>query len=250
MIATVIRTESGASIARAIDDIFLQEGPCRVLVTDNGKALIGAEVAGLLRDYMVEHKRIPRYSGFSGGWYERQHATLVRILASISIASNTWARYLKLALLYANLRPYEGSVEIVGRVMSPFEVFRGRMRPRILESNIAVDNPVPSDEQVGNGLSTIQREMAVVRENFEGIWKANRQVSFNCMAEKQQREARVEVGDMVYVWIPKLLQDKIGARWEGPYLIEDRVTKEGTIWKVNGKQEHAYNLKKAVGTQR
>jgi hypothetical protein len=242
--AVILRSESASAIVKALGGLFLAEGPCRVLVTDNAKALTGKEMEGFLTDLKIQHKLVPRYSGFYGGWYERQHATLVKVLSCLTPTGNGWEKKLQLAVFYTNLRPFDESTSGTGEVLSPFEVFKGRIRPKLVDQLMKTDQPLPTDEQVMEGLSVTQEELQGIRDKYEEVWKLMRQERFLSMKDKSHgRVAEFSVGDRVYVWIPKLLQNKIGSRWEGPYNVESKVTESGTIWMVNGKAEHAYNMK-------
>ena len=90
------------------------------------------------------------------------------------------------------------------------------------------------------------REIIEIRHIFEETWKQMRSKSFNALKRKVRKVDQYESGDYVYVWIPKLMQDKIGTRWTGPYLVEKKINDNGNLVLVNGKIEHAYNLKKAI----
>lgn len=111
---------------------------------------------------------------------------------------------------------------------------------------MTVEDPVPNDSIVRENLESYRMEAAMIGEKFEEIWKQLRQRSFREVGKRAKRPVELEVGDLVYVWIPKLLQEKHGTRWSGPYKIEERLTISGTKFLVNGKEEHAFNLKKAL----
>jgi hypothetical protein len=40
------------------------------------------------------------------------------------------------------------------------------------------------------------------------------------------------------------LRSKTQAKWSGPFAVEEKLTP--TTWRVNGKPEHGYNLKRAI----
>ena len=64
------------------------------------------------------------------------------------------------------------------------------------------------------------------------------------IARRQRGNDSYQAGDSVFVYVPKLMRSKTQAKWAGPYLVEEKLTP--TTWKVNGKAEHGFNLKRAA----
>jgi hypothetical protein len=63
------------------------------------------------------------------------------------------------------------------------------------------------------------------------------------VARRQKATDRFRVRSRVYVHIPRLKRRKTDPKWDGPYVIEEKVP--AVKWRVNGKVEHAINLKLA-----
>jgi hypothetical protein len=128
-------------------------------------------------------------------------------------------------------------------------VFKGRpaFQASIMKKSLDTDDPRPSDTQIQENLKSLMDETEDIRSRFEEIWKRLRQDSFNNIEQRMQRSDKFEPGDKVYVWIPKLRREgKCGPAWEGPYTVTRRLTESGTLLEVNGRNEHAYNLKRAI----
>ena len=243
MFTAAIPNEKAETIVKVLNKIFVKEGPCRCLVTDNAAVFTGKEFKKLCDSWDIRHRLTPRYSGWYGGWYERSHATIVKTMAILLYdQKRTWKQLLEMVTLYVNSRPFEGSVN--DSALTPFEVFKGRRLFNFTDKVIEVENPIPSQEQVEENLSVIMSEMNTIRESFEDIWMELREKSMSEMERKVQRVELFKEGDSVYVWIPKLLQQKVGSRWAGPFTVEKMLGENGNRMIVNGKEEHAFNLKK------
>ena len=243
MHATWLTGEDTRRVVEAIERIFLMEGPCKTLMTDNAKVFLADEFRSFISRWSVEARTVPRYSGFYAGWYERQHGVLVKMMATVGVGRND--KHLKLVLLYANSRPYEHCTETVGACLSPFEVFKGRKVYGFLDKSINCEDPSPNQDQFEENISGIRGESQAIAEQFEEIWKQLRASSMSSLKARVRPAATIKEGDYVYSWIPKLLQVKDGSRWDGPMLVQKQITPSGTMFLVNGKVEHAFNLKKA-----
>jgi hypothetical protein len=245
MHVVAIKGESTRAIIKALGSVFDAEGPCSTLVTDNAAVFISEEFRHYLTFWGVRWRNIPRYSGFYAGWYERQHATLISVLSCVTEGRSDWARVLQLAALYANARPYDQNVGEVGGALSPFEVFKGRKLGSFFDLAMESDDPVPEESQVFENIGSLIEERRAVARKYEEVWKALRTKSVRNMGRKVRNVDVLKVGDSVYAWIPKLRKQKHGPLWEGPYQVQEILTPTATIVRVNGKVEHAFNLKRA-----
>ena len=235
--------ENAVSVANGLEKVFLKEGACGSLVMDRAQAMMSEEVRALLLRWGIQPRYIPRYAAFFGGWYERQHATLVGTIAKVDPTGARFKKVIDLAVLYANSRPYEFCQ--VGSSLSPFEVFKGRKAPGFFDRPMDALSPLPVEEHEQENVELIVQELTGIRESFEEIWKSLRHNSFKNMQRMAANIEKLSEGDYVYVHIPKLLQRKYGSRWEGPKLVDKVLTESGTLLLVDGKLEHAFNLKKA-----
>ena len=237
--------ETTKSIIHALRKMFLLEGPCKSMVTDNAAVFCSVEFEEFLVSWGIVGRRVPRYSGFYAGWYERAHATIVKTMSILLLENprKKWHHLLPIVTMCVNNRPYEFTVE-GEQDLSPFEVFKGRKREGFFNNTMDVDNPAPNEEQFQENIPVMLQEIDLVRYRFEEIWKSLREKSYSTMEGKIKRVDKLEVGDQVYSWIPKLLQSKYGERWQGPFVVEEVLSNSGTLVLIRGKVEHAYNLKK------
>jgi hypothetical protein len=94
-----------------------------------------------------------------------------------------------------------------------------------------------------NAEDAMQRRMEYLEE-YEEVWKQMREASAREIGRRQRGKDQLEIGDSVFVFVPKLLRTKVDVRWAGPFTLQAKLT--ATTWQVNGKVEHAFNLKRAV----
>ena len=243
MFTAAIPNERVGTIISALEKIFLREGPPRSIVTDNAAVFTGKEFQSFVENWDISHRLTPRYSGWYGGWYERSHATIVKTMSVVLTRTNkSWKQLLEKVTLWVNSRPYEGISDL-----TPFEVFKGRKLFSFVDIALPVEDVIPSDEHFEENLRSIMDEVRFIREQFEEVWVEMRSRSFGVMDKRVKRYDKLSPGDLVYTWIPKLMQKKLGSRWEGPYQVEKVLNDEvGNRVLVNGKMEHAFNLKRGL----
>ena len=148
---------------------------------------------------------------------------------------------------------WPSSTPIVDRTSSHLRVkvlalmrFFGEGDPRDFPLHAAeFEDPIPSEVEIRENLSSLEGEASYIRGKFEAIWEDLREKSMKEMSRKTRRLDELRAGNWVYVYIPKLLQKKCGPRWEGPYQVEKVITESGTQLLVRGKVEHALNVKRA-----
>ena len=110
-----------------------------------------------------------------------------------------------------------------------------------------MENNAPTQAQFEENVGSIMEEVRYIREQFEEVWMAMRAKSFGVMDKRVKRYDTLSEGDLVYTWIPKLLQRKLGSRWEGPHRVDKVLNDQvGNRVLVNGKMEHAFNLKRGL----
>ena len=63
-------------------------------------------------------------------------------------------------------------------------------------------------------------------------------------SKRQSGDIELKLGDLVLIWIPKTRRKKHANRWEGPYSVDQVLSKVRV--KVNGREEHIHNLKRYV----
>ena len=151
--------------------------------------------------------------------------------------SSSWRARLPEAVLYYNLRPFEGG-------LSPFEVFKGRKVNNPWNCSSAESDELwPSDEVAKSAVQRIEQERKEIYSRFENIWKEMRAASMREVRRKGGRLERFSEGQYVYIWIPRETREsKLGPRWEGPFRV-DRVLGEAR-YQVGDRVEHSNNMKR------
>ena len=242
--ASIINSEKACAISTALERIFAVEGAPAVVVSDNGTYFHSNEFQSLLRKWSVVGRFTPRYSPFYGGFYEISHRSLILVLTSIvQETKENWRRKSPEALMYYNMRCYENTE---GIMLSPHEVFRGRKLVNPWNTaTMNTDEQWPSDQVVRDATVAVMREREEIGEMYEDIWKRMREASMREMNRRIKKKDGFEEGDFVYVWVPKELRaNKISLRWDGPFRVEKVLGP--TRYLVGQKEEHSYNLKKAL----
>jgi len=223
--------------------LFSLEGPPKVLVSDNAEVFQGEQFRAMLRTWKVEQKFIPTYSPWYGGFYESSHKCLVKTLAGLLLetGASDWTRALSLATYLYNCRPYDHSVD---SGLNPHEVFRGRRTDSIWKNGaLDIEECLRlTDDLEGTTTAALETRRKIL-EWYEEVWKDMRKSSAKEVARRQKGTDRFRVGSRVYVYIPRLKRRKTDPKWDGPYVIEEKVS--AVKWRVNGYVEHAFNLKLA-----
>ena len=236
----VMTRETTQLVSWALDHLFTIEGPPRVLMSDNAEIFKSNLFASLMTAWGIEHRFVPRYAPWYGGFYEITHRTLVKVLAAVMMESkvSNWRDAIKLATYLYNCRPYESSSP---DALSPQEVFRGRRSVMWKAADIDYEEALHVDNADEQEIKAIQEARAKIYEEFETVWMEMRNKSAREIARKERRIIQYKVGDLVMVFVPRFLRKKVDPKWQGPHRIERKVS--DCLWVVNGKEEHVYNLK-------
>ena len=243
--AWVLGSETASAVAKPLEELFVQEGPPKVIVCDNGACFTAKDFRSFADRWGINVKYIPRYSGFYGGFYEKNHHIMVQtLILMIEQSGEHWRRMLPLAVRYMNLRPYEFQVD--GKSLSPFEVFKGREVRNDVQEAAPVDDPRPTEEQLLENIDDIMSDRKAIAAKFEHIWKDLRAKSFATIEDRYRPgKSPLKLGDKVMRWVPERHRKKIELnRWEGPLTVEKVISEIRVI--VNWVEEHVYNLRKFV----
>lgn len=244
-----LRAETSRAVLNILRNVFYLEGFPRVIVCDNGKCFTSYEFQAFLNVNSVSLKYIPRYSPHRGGFYERNHQVLVQtLIATIKEEGSNWRHALPVVLSHVNNRPFEFQLSEEGPLLTPFNVFRGRLFSRAphLTSTIPTEDLRPNEQVVNDNLVSILAEGIRITKQFEEIWKKLRENSFTTVEKRLVREISWNVGDLVMIYVPARVRTKLEERWSGPYRIEQIVSDSVVI--VDGRQESTYNLKKVIAS--
>lgn len=75
-----LRNKSASSIKKALEEVFMEKGAPKVIITDNGKEFVNNEVKELLESMLIAHHNISVEKHQSNGRIERFHRTLWQLL--------------------------------------------------------------------------------------------------------------------------------------------------------------------------
>ena len=199
----------------AIMEIFSRHGFPKVILTDQGSVFMSKLTRHMCKTFEVHKVRISPYHPQSDGALERWHACLKGMLKRSQVDLKLWDRQLKY-LLFA----YRDTPHCVTG-FSPFSLLFGRDVNGPLDFlNHNWIEGVADEANVSEWLVNVKArmaEMAVIVSDRELKAKAD-------MKRYYDRSAKVKtfgVGEMVLVRKPGL-HSKMGASWEGPYLISPR----------------------------
>ena len=241
--ALLIPRETAKWVCKAVQGVFALEGSPRVMVTDNAEVFRSEQFQNFLKTWRVVHRLTPRYSPWYGGFYESTHKCLVKTLAGLLLETGTddWKRTLALATYMYNCRPYDHSVD---SGLNPHEVFRGRKIDSIWRNGaLDIDECLRLTDDVEGTTALAIEDRRRILGWYEEVWKEMRKASAKEVLRRQKAPVGLRVGSSVYVYVPRLRRRKTDPKWEGPFTVEERVS--AVKWKINGKVEHAYNLKLA-----
>ena len=241
---SVLSSERAAAVTAALERIFMIEGAPAMVVSDNGTYCRSAEVQEMLSRWCTVSKYTPRYSPWYGGFYEVSHRSIIMVLAAVVRENrNGWRKTLQEAVMYYNQRCYEGSN---GTYLSPHEVLRGRKLVNPWNrASLEVADSWPNETVTTSAIQKIITEREKIHNMYEEIWKEMRSTSMKEMMRKPHKHEKFELGDYLYVWMPRELRgSKLASKWDGPYRVEKNLGP--TRYMVGNKEEHAFNPKKAV----
>ena len=212
------------------------------MISDNGKCF----TAQLFKEFLTLHgcnlKLIPRQSPFYGGFYERSHLSIVQsmILLLQEQPQSNWKHALRVAVSYVNRKPFDFSN---GYTLCPWEVFKGRRLPSVVEVHAPLADPRPSLQQMEENLPVIAEDTVEIHERFEEIWKQLRQRSFTSIQRRWNPIDNLKLGEKVMRWVhQRARSDKLQPAWEGPYEVQEVLGENRAV--VVGREEHVYNLRR------
>lgn len=246
--AFLLPREKACLIVDALKGCFWLEGVPRLVVTDNGSVFASEEFQRFLQSVCVSHRFIPRYSPWYGGFYEISHKCLTRTIVALLMQTQArdWKQVLRHATYLYNCRPFEFAVECA---LSPHEVFRGRKSDCVwTRGELDVEDSLRiSDEGLPGAEAAMDQRKAMLQE-YEEVWKRMRHAVAKEIVRRQKGQDDFKEGDSVLVYVPRLMRSKSEPKWSGPFLVDEKLT--ATTWRVNGRVEHGFNLKRAFGAER
>jgi hypothetical protein len=206
-VAKAVPEATEEAIARFLhEDIFINYGAPRELLSDNGPNLLAGAVQHYVKILQTRHRTTTPYHPRTNGKVENLNGLLGRILTKYLMGKPTrlWDEYLPQALFAARVRSHA----VAGR--SPFYLVYG-VNPRIpSDENVPIDDEsiaeaVPRIEQVNHARS-IANELLL-----------NRAIKTNKIRDSTVTKTSFEVGS--WVLVRNEGPEKFQSRWFGPYRV-------------------------------
>jgi hypothetical protein len=239
----LLSSETSKLVCKALRGVFAVEGPPLIVCSDNAEVFTCRETQMLLRSWGVDHRLIPRYAPWYGGFYEVVHKTLAKTIAAVMLetAVSDWRRTLQVATFLYNSRPYK-----CDSGLCPHEVFRGRRSIAVwTDDGLDVEDALRLTDDIEGTTQIALDERKRLLEWHEEVWIEMRAASAREIQRRMKGTDRVRVGAEVYVYVPRIRRNKTEPAWVGPYKVEEKLS--SVTWVVNGKVEHSFNLKVAAG---
>ncbi|KRX54273.1 Retrovirus-related Pol polyprotein from transposon [Trichinella sp. T9] len=222
-----------------VNGLFCRYAAPETLHSDQGRNFEAGVIAEVCRLFGIAKTRTTAYHPQSDGLVERMNRTLIEMLAKVSIDQpEDWDVHLDRVLL-----AYRSSVHhttgatpcriILGRELRlPVDVVYGLPQGMQAETTgVYVQRLRQELEQV---FDTV-RAKAKLEQRRQKLWR-----------DKKARGHAYEPGDQVWLQVP--VKTKLGAHWEGPYLVQKKLDwNTYRVRKIRGGKEpvvvHFYRLK-------
>jgi len=218
-----LRQATAKQVARILEDhIFCRFGSPKLLITDNGAQFISKVVKKLCRDWIVKHLFTSVYHP-QANQSERANQNLkTMIRAFIDSQQSSWdVNFQKFALALTTVvnesTKVTPSLLNLGRqIQLPFD--------RNLSNDISIEN-INVQELASTLPTELQHIISWVRDNI-----AEAQITYKEYYDKFHKEVRFKIGQKVLVRThpmsdaDKGISAKLEPKWEGPYVIESKIT--------------------------
>ena len=215
--AVALKKVDNETVIEAMFEIFSNFGLPKVLLTDQGSVFTSKMTKAICKRFDISKIQTSPYHPQSDGALERWYACLKGMLKRSQCDLKYWDKELKYLLFAYRSTPHC----VTG--FSPFTLMFGREVKGPLD--MLRDSWLQGDCEnvnVCEWLVCVQakmNEMSELVSDREKVAKAN-------MKKYYDRTAKVKkfvVGDMVLVWKPGI-HAKMGASWEGPFEIDQKVS--------------------------
>ncbi|GBG82257.1 hypothetical protein CBR_g34540 [Chara braunii] len=236
----VIRTKTGETLARCIEEYYLRYPFVSRFVMDRGSEFTCAEVKALLKKYGVIAEYTTATHPQANAPVERGHSTITNLLAKWTDGRpNQWPNFLRVAFFVDNITirrstGYAPATLWYGRHATfPIESFLKTWRRQDLETDLTFEEL----------LDLRARQIGVIEDRIEEAASrtadSRTKDKFRWDKMARVRKEPLKVGDVVLLYdssLEKQWSRKLDKRWLGPY----RVTRCG---------EHgAYQIEELNGT--
>ena len=213
--AVPLKKVDNTTVLDAMLEVFASYGLPKVLLTDQGSVFTSRLTRAMCKQFGIAKIQTTPYHPQSDGALERFHASLKGMLKRSGDDLKNWDKSLKYLLFAYRSTPhcttgYAPFTLLFGRdVRGPLDILH--------EAWLQGDCEQAS---VHEWLSSVQAqisEMSVLVGSKESVAKAKMKAQYDrsaCVKEFSK-------GDLVLVWKPGL-HSKMGASWDGPYVVGDK----------------------------
>ena len=216
--AVPLKKVDNLTVIEALMDIFSCFGLPKVLLTDQGSVFTSKLTTAMCQRFGISKIQTTPYHPQSNGALEKWHACLKRMIKSSNVTIKEWDKSLKYLLFAYRCTPH------CTTGYPPFTLLYGRDVRGPLE--ILHESWLNSSEyencNVFEWLTEVKarlKELSILVAEKEGVAKSS-------MKDHYDKSASNKIfvpGEMVLVWKPGI-HAKMGASWEGPYLIKEKVS--------------------------
>ena len=213
--AVPLKKVDNTTVLDAMLEVFASYGLPKVLLTDQGSVFTSRLTRAMCKQFGIAKIQTTPYHPQSDGALERFHASLKGMLKRSGDDLKNWDKSLKYLLFAYRSTPhcttgYAPFTLLFGRdVRGPLDILH--------EAWLQGDCEQASVHEWLTSVQAQISEMSVLVGNKESVAKAKMKAQYDrsaCVKEFSK-------GDLVLVWKPGL-HSKMGASWDGPYVVGDK----------------------------
>ena len=207
-VARALKTATDEEIARFLhEDIFVNYGAPRELLSDNGPNLLAGAVQHYVRLLKSTHRVTTPYHPRTNGKVENLNGLLGRMLTKYLLSKPTrlWDEYLHQALFAARIRTHATTDH------SPFYLLYG-VNPRIPSDTDLSDDINAPEEDWESRLQHVSHAQSLANETLLKRAIANKQIRDEAIQKPGFKEGQ-------WVLVQNEGPQKFQSRWFGPYCV-------------------------------
>jgi len=214
-----------------IEEIVCRHGCPKEILSDRGKCFTSKVITALIEGLGSYPRRTTSYHPQTNGLTEHFNGTLATMLSMyVSTNQKDWCVYVPLVCFAYNTSVQETTKE------TPFYLLYGRRAK--LPLDVALNDEY-EEEEVRNYLQKIKDARELARKNIE-----KSQVKQKERYDEKHKPVEYKEGSKVLVFSPirKIgRSEKLLHRWQGPYLVEKKVSDVNYLLKIKKGKEYSFD---------
>ena len=242
--AIPLPTIDSKRVAEALLSIFTRVGFPEEILTDNGSQFTGRLMQEVYEVFRANHVHTSPYHPQANGQVERFNGTLIAMLRKlVDEKPEIWDSYIAAALFAYREVPqastgFSPAMMLFGRpIAGPLEVLKKTW----------------TDKEVDETIKTSTQYVADLQARLQATWKIAAQKLKDARKKQAKyynrhtKERELEVGEKALLLLP-CGQSKLDLKWQGPYVITQKVSRTNYKIQVKGKDKcyHINLLKRYV----